>query len=46
MIYLSLDQSLNTTGYALFDDKTLIAYGKFNVPATKSIEQRLINLLF
>lgn len=41
MIYLSLDQSLNTTGYALFDDKTLIAYGKFNVPATKSIEQRL-----
>lgn len=41
MIYLSLDQSLNTTGYALFDDKTLIAYGKFNIPATKSIEQRL-----
>lgn len=41
MIYLSLDQSLNTTGYALFDDKTLIAYGKFNIPAAKPIEQRL-----
>lgn len=41
MIYLSLDQSLNTTGYALFDDKSLITYGKFNIPATKPIEQRL-----
>ena len=41
MIYLSLDQSLNTTGYAIFDDKSLLTYGKFNVPATKPIEQRL-----
>lgn len=41
MIYLSLDQSLNTTGYALFDDKSLLIYGKFNIPATKPIEQRL-----
>lgn len=41
MIYLSLDQSLNTTGYAIFNDKSLLICGKFNIPAFKPIEQRL-----
>lgn len=41
MIYLALDQSLNTTGWAIFNDDTLVIYGHFTIPANKPIEQRL-----
>lgn len=42
--YLALDQSLNTTGYALFvttPDIKLIGSGTFNIPKNKPIEERL-----
>lgn len=39
---LSLDQSLNTSGWAIFsNNKKLIDFGTFTVPANKPIEQRL-----
>lgn len=41
MIVLGLDQSLNTTGYSIFDNEKLIKYGSFTIPANKPIEQRL-----
>ncbi len=41
MIYLALDQALQTTGWAIFNDKQLIQYGHFTIPANKPIEQRL-----
>ena len=41
MIYLSLDQALQTTGYAIFDEDSLIEYGHFTIPANKKIEVRL-----
>ena len=41
MIYLSLDQSLRTTGWAIFEDKELKQYGHFTIPSNHPIEQRL-----
>lgn len=41
MIYLALDQSLNVTGWAIFNDKELVEWGHFTIPANKPIEQRL-----
>ncbi len=41
MIYLALDQALQTTGWAIFDDNELINHGHFSIPANKSIEFRL-----
>lgn len=41
MIYLALDQALQITGWAIFEDSKLIDYGNFRVPANKSIEVRL-----
>lgn len=41
MIYLSLDQSLRTTGWAIFEDKKLLKYGTFTIPSHHPIEQRL-----
>ena len=41
MIYLALDQALQTTGWAAFDGDKLIKYGHFVVPANKPIEKRL-----
>lgn len=41
MIYLSLDQSLRTTGWAIFEDKELKQYGHFTIPSHHPIEQRL-----
>lgn len=41
MIYLALDQALVTTGWAIFDDRTLIDYGNFTIPANQKIEKRL-----
>lgn len=41
MILLSLDQSLVTTGYAVYDDSTLIAYSHFTIPSNLSLQERL-----
>ena len=41
MIYLSLDQAMRTTGYSIFEDKRLVAYGSFTISGSKPIEQRL-----
>lgn len=41
MIYLSLDQSLRTTGWAIFENKDLKQYGHFTIPSHHPIEQRL-----
>lgn len=38
---LALDQSSRITGWAVFDNKTLIAHGHFSIPANKTISQRL-----
>lgn len=44
MKLLALDQSLNTTGWALFNDKQLLSYGTFNISPTHPIEERLYNI--
>ena len=41
MKYLALDQALQTTGWALFNNSKLQKFGKFTIPANKPIEQRL-----
>lgn len=41
MIYLSLDQALQTTGWAIFKDTKLLHHGKFTTPANKPIDERL-----
>ena len=41
MIYLSLDQAMRTTGWAIFEDDELKKYGSFTIPSHHSIEQRL-----
>lgn len=41
MIYLSLDQSLRTTGWAIFENKDLKQYGHFTIPSHHPTEQRL-----
>ena len=41
---ISLDQSLSCTGYAIFDDKTLIAANTFSVSKTLPMEQRLLEI--
>lgn len=38
---LALDQALKISGYAIFEDKNLIDYGTFSIPAHKPIEERL-----
>lgn len=38
---LSLDQALQTTGWAIFDDGQLKQAGHFTIPATGTIENRL-----
>ena len=42
MKYLALDQSLNTTGWAIFEDYDLVDFGHFNISANKPIEERLM----
>ena len=44
MKILALDQSLNTTGWAIFDEDTLITYGTFTISPTRPIEERLHNI--
>lgn len=41
MIYLSLDQAMRTTGWAIFEDDELKKYGSFTIPSHHPIEQRL-----
>lgn len=45
MIYLALDQALQTTGWAVFENSKLIGHGHFTIPANKPIEQRLSTLM-
>lgn len=41
MRYLALDQSLNISGWSLFENNKLIDYGTFRINASLTIEQRL-----
>ena len=41
MIYLALDQALQTTGYAIFENEELIKWGTFSTNASYPIEERL-----
>lgn len=38
---LAIDQSSRVTGYAIYDNKNLITFGHFSIPANKTIGQRL-----
>lgn len=38
---LALDQASRTTGWAIYDNKTLIASGHFSIPANKIMQDRL-----
>lgn len=41
---ISLDQSLSCTGWAVFDDKILIAADTFSVSKTASMDRRLLEI--
>lgn len=41
MKILALDQSLKSTGWAVFEDTELKDYGKFTIPANQSLPNRL-----
>ena len=43
--YLALDQALQVTGYAIFDEKELIANGSFSISPGKPIDYRLNSFL-
>ena len=45
MIVLALDQALKVTGYAVFQKDKLIKNGTFQIPAHKSMSQRLLNIV-
>lgn len=44
MKFLALDQSLSCTGWAIFDDKTLVAANTFTVSKTAPMERRLLEI--
>ena len=44
MIYLALDQALQTTGYAVFENDELIKWGTFSTNPTYPIEERLYTI--
>lgn len=44
MNILSLDQALQTTGYAIFEDEKLIKWGTFSTNASYPIEERLYTI--
>ena len=44
MFYLALDQALQTTGYAVFEDDKLVKWGTFSTDASSSIEDRLYTI--
>lgn len=41
MRYLALDQALQTSGWAVFDDEELIAHGSFSISGKKEMGERL-----
>ena len=43
-VYLSLDQSLASTGWAVFKDSELVDFGVFQVPKTKPMDVRLMQI--
>lgn len=44
MKILSLDQALNVTGYAIFDNHELTSWGHFKTTSSKPIEHRLCEI--
>jgi Holliday junction resolvasome RuvABC endonuclease subunit len=42
--FLALDQSLSSTGWAIFDNKTLIAANLFTISKTAPMERRLLEI--
>ena len=44
MFYLALDQALQTSGYAIFDNDKLVKWGTFSTKASDSIEERLYTI--
>lgn len=42
---MALDQASRTTGWAIYDNKNLIANGHFSIPANKTMQQRLISFI-
>lgn len=44
MKFLALDQALGTSGWAVFDDKTLIAADTFSVSKTAPMDRRLLEI--
>ena len=44
MNYLALDQALQTTGYAIFENNKLIKWGTFSTKASDPIEERLYTI--
>lgn len=42
---LALDQASRTTGWAVYDNKTLIASGHFSIPANKIMKDRLYSFV-
>ena len=44
MNYLALDQALQTTGYAVFENDKLIKWGTFSTNASYPIEERLYTI--
>lgn len=38
---IAIDQSSRVTGYAVFDNKNLVTFGHFSIPANKTLGQRL-----
>lgn len=44
MISIAIDQALNVSGYAIFDNKTLVAANTFTVSKTLPMELRLLDI--
>lgn len=44
MKYLALDQALQTTGYAIFEDEQLIKWGTFSINSSLPIEEKLYSI--
>lgn len=42
---MALDQASRTTGWAIYDNKQLIANGHFSIPVNKTIQQRLVSFV-
>ena len=42
---MALDQASRVTGWAIYDNKNLIASGHFSIPANKTMQQRLMSFI-